>query len=140
MHGIRHHHKDGRFWFDLSEVPTPTFVMSAELRLYINQSMSKEDSINNTESDSKLNDTLSENNQDESMQQFSITLYEIGKEGTLRFVDRLELDSEQEGWVAFNVSLVLKHWLMNPEENFGLQLICRSSTGKQSYIFSFAVK
>lgn len=100
--------------------------MSAELRLYINQSMS-EDFINNTETAEKNQDN------DEFIQEFAITLYEIGQEDSLIYVDRMELDSEQEGWVAFNVSLVLKHWLSSPEENFGLQLVCRSSAGTFKY-------
>lgn len=61
-------------------------------------------------------------------QQFTITVYEIGLEDILIYIDQMEIDSHQEGWVAFNVSLPLKNWLQRPEENFGLQLVCRSST------------
>lgn len=117
LHGIRHHHSDGRFWFDLSEVPNLTAVISAELRLYINQTMVQEDIADDGE---------------DYQQDFLVTLYEIGKEDSLTYVDRMEIQGEQEGWISFNVSLVLKHWLKNPEANFGLQLVCRlDSSGRQ---------
>lgn len=63
----------------------------------------------------------------EEHEEFSISLYEIGVEDSLVLVDQMEIDSHQEGWVAFNVTLPLRHWLAKPEENFGLQLVCRSS-------------
>ncbi len=120
MHGIRHHHSYGRFWFDLSEVPTQTTVISAELRLYINLTMVQE-SIDLAENE----DGIFYNNES---QQFSITLYEIGLEDTLTYIDQMEFDSHQEGWIAFNVSIPLRRWLLKPEENFGLQLVSRLST------------
>jgi hypothetical protein len=40
----------------------------------------------------------------------------------------MEIYSQQEGWVAVNVSVPLQKWIMRPEENFGLQLVCRLST------------
>lgn len=118
MHGIRHHHSFGRLWFDLSEVPRPTTVISAELRLYINLTMVQEN-VAPTQSKEAENHVES--------QQFSITVYEIGLEDTLIYIDQMENESHQEGWVAFNVSLPLENWLARPEENFGLQLVCRSS-------------
>ena len=60
---------------------------------------------------------------------FSVSLYEIGKEDLLVYVDRMEMNSQQEGWISFNVTLVLKHWLRNPEENYGLQLVCQLDSG-----------
>lgn len=124
LHGIRHHHSFGRLWFDLSEVPAPTTVISAELRLYINFTMAHEN-IDPTELEEADNHIES--------QQFTITVYEIGLEDILIYIDQMEIDSHQEGWVAFNVSLPLKNWLQRPEENFGLQLVCRSSTtGRQA--------
>jgi hypothetical protein len=65
-------------------------------------------------------------------QNFSITLYEIGLEDSLIYIDSMEIDSHQEGWVAVNVSVPLQKWLVNPEENFGLQLVCRLSTSGYS--------
>jgi hypothetical protein len=44
----------------------------------------------------------------------------------------MEIDSHQEGWVAVNVSVPLQKWLVKPEENFGLQLVCRLSTSGYS--------
>lgn len=112
LHSIRHHHGDGRFWFDLSEVPRPTTVLSAELRLFIDHSTAGgRDSV--------------------------VSLYEIGaagagQDGGLVFVDRADVHRHQTGWIAFNVTLVLRNWLDNPEENLGLQLVCRdTATGHQ---------
>ena len=107
LHSIRHHHGDGRFWFDLSEVPRPTTVLSAELRLFIDHSTAGgRDSV--------------------------VSLYEIGaagagQDGGLVFVDRADVHRHQTGWIAFNVTLVLRNWLDNPEENLGLQLVCRDT-------------
>jgi hypothetical protein len=61
-------------------------------------------------------------------QDFSITVYEIGMEDKLIYIDSMEINSHQEGWVAVNVSVPLQKWLMRPEDNFGLQLVCRLST------------
>ena len=99
-------------------MPTETAVISAELRLYINLTMVQE----NTDLADK------ETFYNIGSQQFSITLYEIGLEDSLIYIDQMEVDSHQEGWIAFNVSLPLRHWLLKPEQNFGLQLICRLST------------
>lgn len=118
LHGIRHHHSFGRFWFDLSEVPAQTTVISAELRLYINLTMVQEN-MNCTE---KVDEEKTSN------QNFSVTVYEIGLEDMLIYIDSMEIYSQQEGWVAVNVSVPLQKWIMRPEENFGLQLVCRLST------------
>ncbi|XP_046443321.1 bone morphogenetic protein 7-like isoform X2 [Daphnia pulex] len=124
LHGIRHHHSFGRFWFDLSEVPAQTTVISAELRLYINLTMVQENMNTTEKADEEETEGKSQN--------FSITVYEIGLEDSLIYIDSMEIDSHQEGWVAVNVSVPLQKWLVNPEENFGLQLVCRLSTsGKQ---------
>ena len=122
FHGIRHHHGDGRFWFDLSEVPNPTTVISAELRLYMNYSMVQQENVATDEPNHDIDSSRNKSSHD-----YLITLYEIGVEGSMIHVGRLELNQDQEGWIAFNVSLVLDHWLVKPEENFGLQLVCRSS-------------
>ena len=118
MHGIRHHHSFGRFWFDLSEVPAQTTVISAELRLYINLTMVQE----NMSCTEKVDEEKTSN------QNFSVTVYEIGLEDMLIYIDSMEIYSQQEGWVAVNVSVPLQKWIMRPEENFGLQLVCRLST------------
>ena len=136
MHGIRHHHGDGRFWFDLSEVPNLTTVIAAELRLFINQSIVREEKETfqlelNRKFDDEFEEAFTDEPNEELPEEFTLTLYEIGIEDSLSYVDRVEVDSHQEGWVAFNVTLVLSNWLNKPEENFGLQLVCRhASTGK----------
>jgi len=120
LRGIRHHHSFGRFWFDLSEVPAQTTVISAELRVYINLTMVQENM-----------DTIEKADEEETVrksQNFAITVYEIGLEDTLIYIDSMEIDSHQEGWVSVNVSIPLQKWLIRPEENFGLQLVCRLST------------
>lgn len=98
-------------------MPSTTSVISAELRLYINYSLVQE----GVESDELM---------ELKSQDFLITLYEIGLEDSMSFVDRVELKQNQEGWIAFNVSLVLGHWLLKPDENFGLQLVCRTEEGR----------
>lgn len=101
--------------------------MSAELRLYINHSMVQ--ALSNDFQDGP--DTTE--NYDPS-QAFLITLYEIGKDDSMVYVDSMEISREHQGWIAFNVTLVLSHWLINPEENYGLQLVCRSaSSGMFNY-------
>ena len=111
MHGIRHHHGGSRLWFDLSEVPGQSAVISSELRLFLNRSLAEE--------------FADENEEYEPAGDYSISLYEIGKENSLFYVDRIEVNGRQEGWTAFNVTLVLHHWLLNPQENFGLEFVCR---------------
>lgn len=116
LHGVRHHHSHGRLWFDLSEITNETTVMSAELRLYLN--MTTHEGIDDGESEWKTNDRD---------QLFSITLYEIKLADALVYVESVEVQRNQKGWISFNVTVPLRHWLIKPEENFGLQLVYRSS-------------
>lgn len=110
---MRHHHGDGRFWFDLSEVPEFMSVISAELRVYVNFTHpDPEDEPLVSPVDSVL-----------------IIAYRIGPNDQLIYADSKEVWSHQQGWISFNVSLVLVDWLSNPENNYGLQLVFISDTG-----------
>lgn len=139
LHSIRHHHSDGRFWFDLSEVASPTSVIAAELRLYLNQSLDfdEETQARHKREQADVEDEEDENDNVETVddsnserEQFFVVLYEITEGDGLAYVDQMEIDHEQEGWIGFNVTLVLKHWMHNPRHNFGLQLVCKdASTG-----------
>lgn len=97
-------------WFDLSEVPPESSVISAELRLFVNLSLTEE---RHQEEDEEM-----------PIEVFSLSLYRVGKNDDLIYVDQMDIQRHQ-GWIVFNVTNPLRLWLQQPEENFGLQLVCR---------------
>uniref|UniRef100_A0A8C5PVS1 Bone morphotic protein 5 n=1 Tax=Leptobrachium leishanense TaxID=445787 RepID=A0A8C5PVS1_9ANUR len=106
----RRHYKE--FRFDLTQIPRGEAVTAAEFRIY-------KDKSNNRLG----NDTL------------KISIYQIIKEYSNRDADLFLLDSQRiqaqdVGWLVFDITVTSNHWVINPQNNLGLQLCVETSDGR----------
>lgn len=87
------------FRFDLADVPVGEQMMAAELRIY-------KDPTNHNET-------------------YRISIYQVLREHTSRL---LKLDSqliqpgEESGWLTFDITASSNDWVVNPQNNLGLQM------------------
>ncbi|XP_036772214.1 bone morphogenetic protein 5 isoform X2 [Manis pentadactyla] len=98
----RRHYKE--FRFDLTQIPHGEAVTAAEFRIYKDQSNSRFE-----------NETI------------KISIYQIIKEYTNRDADLFLLDTRKAqaldvGWLVFDITVTSNHWVINPQNNLGLQL------------------
>ncbi|XP_016053523.1 PREDICTED: bone morphogenetic protein 5 isoform X2 [Miniopterus natalensis] len=98
----RRHYKE--FRFDLTQIPHGEAVTAAEFRIY------KDRSNNRFE-----NETI------------KISIYQIIKEYANRDADLFLLDTRKAqaldvGWLVFDITVTSNHWVINPQNNLGLQL------------------
>ncbi|XP_063772797.1 bone morphogenetic protein 5 isoform X2 [Pseudophryne corroboree] len=106
----RRHYKE--FRFDLTQIPHGEAVTAAEFRIY-------KDRSNNRFG----NETL------------RISIYQIIKEYSNRDADLFLLDTHrvpayEVGWLAFDITVTSNHWVINPQNNLGLQLCVETSDGR----------
>ncbi|XP_019487325.1 PREDICTED: bone morphogenetic protein 5 [Hipposideros armiger] len=105
----RRHYKE--FRFDLTQIPHGEAVTAAEFRIY------KDRSSNRFE-----NETI------------KISIYQIIKEYTNRDADLFLLDTRKTqaldvGWLVFDITVTSNHWVINPQNNLGLQLCAETGDG-----------
>ncbi|XP_018416051.1 PREDICTED: bone morphogenetic protein 5 isoform X2 [Nanorana parkeri] len=106
----RRHYKE--FRFDLTQIPRGEAVTAAEFRIY-------KDRSNNRFG----NETL------------KISIYQIIKENSNRDADLFLLDTQrvpayEVGWLVFDITVTSNHWVINPQNNLGLQLCVETSDGR----------
>ncbi|GCC19676.1 bone morphogenetic protein 7b [Chiloscyllium plagiosum] len=106
----RRHHRE--FRFDLSKIPEGEAVTAAEFRIY--KDYTRERFENET---------------------FQITIYQVLEENTESESDLFPLDSRtiwaaEEGWLVFDITATSNHWVVNPNNNLGLQLFVQTTTGQ----------
>ncbi|EPY83027.1 bone morphogenetic protein 5 isoform 1 [Camelus ferus] len=105
----RRHYKE--FRFDLTQIPHGEAVTAAEFRIY------KDRSHNRFE-----NETI------------KISIYQIIKEYANRDADLFLLDTRKAqaldvGWLVFDITVTSNHWVINPQNNLGLQLCAETGDG-----------
>ncbi|OCT78384.1 bone morphogenetic protein 5 isoform X1 [Xenopus laevis] len=106
----RRHYKE--FRFDLTQIPHGEAVTAAEFRIY-------KDRSNNRYG----NETL------------KISIYQIIKDYSNRDADLFLLDTQKVqtydvGWLVFDITVTSNHWVINPQNNLGLQLCAETSDGR----------
>ncbi|XP_063299007.1 bone morphogenetic protein 5 [Pelobates fuscus] len=106
----RRHYKE--FRFDLTQIPHGEAVTAAEFRIY-------KDKSNNRFG----NETL------------KISIYQIIKEYSNRDADLFLLDTQRiqasdVGWLVFDITVTSNHWVINPQNNLGLQLCVETGDGR----------
>ncbi|KAA0717626.1 Bone morphogenetic protein 5 [Triplophysa tibetana] len=108
-----HHRRHYReFRFDLTQIPEGEAVTAAEFRIYKDQSPVRYENI-----------TL------------KVTIYQVIKEYANRDAETFILDSKKirasdGGWLVFDITATSNHWLLNPQQNMGLQLCVETVDGK----------
>uniref|UniRef100_A0A4X1UU21 Bone morphotic protein 5 n=1 Tax=Sus scrofa TaxID=9823 RepID=A0A4X1UU21_PIG len=105
----RRHYKE--FRFDLTQIPHGEAVTAAEFRIYKDRSNSRFE-----------NETI------------KISIYQIIKEYTNRDADLFLLDTRKVqaldvGWLVFDITVTSNHWVINPQNNLGLQLCAETGDG-----------
>ncbi|XP_038658843.1 bone morphogenetic protein 7b isoform X2 [Scyliorhinus canicula] len=108
----RRHHRE--FRFDLSKIPEGEAVTAAEFRIY--KDYTRERFVNET---------------------FQITIYQVLEENTESESDLFPLDTRtiwaaEEGWLVFDITATSNHWVVNPNNNLGLQLFVQTTTENSS--------
>ncbi|KAI7806091.1 bone morphogenetic protein 5 isoform X1 [Triplophysa rosa] len=108
-----HHRRHYReFRFDLTQIPEGEAVTAAEFRIYKDQSPVRYENI-----------TL------------KVTIYQVIKEYANRDAETFVLDSKKirasdGGWLVFDITATSNHWVLNPQQNMGLQLCVETADGK----------
>ncbi|XP_071557702.1 protein 60A isoform X1 [Temnothorax nylanderi] len=101
------HERGKRLWFDVSEVPPEEYLIGGELRLYHHSHM-RNRRIHNS---------------------YTITVYRVLKTENgireLQYIDAVNVTDSKRGWLTFNTTEALDHWINNPEGNRGLYLSVR---------------
>uniref|UniRef100_A0AAV2JQV4 TGF-beta family profile domain-containing protein n=1 Tax=Knipowitschia caucasica TaxID=637954 RepID=A0AAV2JQV4_KNICA len=105
----RRHYKE--FRFDLTQIPDGEAVTAAEFRIFKDRSHSRYDNI-----------TL------------KISIYQVIKEYKKKDADTFLLDfkmvqASEGGWLVFDITATSNHWVMNPQQNLGLQLCVETVDG-----------
>uniref|UniRef100_A0A671KNC1 Bone morphogenetic protein 5-like n=1 Tax=Sinocyclocheilus anshuiensis TaxID=1608454 RepID=A0A671KNC1_9TELE len=108
-----HHRRHYReFRFDLTQIPEGEAVTAAEFRIYKDQSHIRYENI-----------TL------------KVTIYQVIKEYPNRDAETFLLDSKKiratdGGWLVFDITATSNHWVLNPQQNMGLQLCVETTDGR----------
>ncbi|KAK0133673.1 Bone morphogenetic protein 5 [Merluccius polli] len=106
----RRHYKE--FRFDLTQIPDGEAVTAAEFRIYKDRGYARYDNI-----------TL------------KVTIYQVIKEYPNKDAETFLLDSKKVrasdgGWLVFDITATSNHWVMNPQQNMGLQLCVETVDGR----------
>ncbi|XP_061894026.1 bone morphogenetic protein 5 [Entelurus aequoreus] len=106
----RRHYKE--FRFDLTQIPDGEAVTAAEFRIYKDRSHARFDNI-----------TL------------KVTIHQVIKEFHNKDAETFLLDSKRVkatdgGWLVFDLTATSNHWVMNPQQNLGLQLSVETLDGR----------
>ncbi|KAM4835700.1 bone morphogenetic protein 5 [Thomomys bottae] len=106
----RRHYKE--FRFDLTQIPHGEAVMAAEFRIFKDKSHER-----------FANESI------------KISIYQITREYPNRDADLFLLDTRKAraldvGWLVFDITVTSNHWVMNPQNNLGLQLCAETGEGR----------
>ncbi|XP_047206684.1 bone morphogenetic protein 5 [Girardinichthys multiradiatus] len=115
----RRHYKE--FRFDLTQIPDGEAVTAAEFRIYKDRSHARYNNI-----------TL------------KVSIYQVIKEYQNKDAETFLLDSKKVqasngGWLVFDITATSNHWVMNPQQNFGLQLCVETMDGRSINIKSAGI-
>lgn len=106
----RRHYKE--FRFDLTQIPDGEAVTAAEFRIYKDHGHGKYENV-----------TL------------KVSIYQVIKEYPNRDAETFLLDSKKVrasdgGWMVFDITATSNHWVLNPQQNMGLQLCIETMDGR----------
>ncbi|XP_038152231.1 bone morphogenetic protein 5 [Cyprinodon tularosa] len=115
----RRHYKE--FRFDLTQIPDGEAVTAAEFRIYKDRSHARFNNI-----------TL------------KVSIYQVTKEYQNKDAETFLLDfkkvqASNGGWLVFDITATSNHWVMNPQQNFGLQLGVETLDGRSINIKSAGI-
>uniref|UniRef100_A0A3Q2ZEM0 Bone morphogenetic protein 5 n=1 Tax=Hippocampus comes TaxID=109280 RepID=A0A3Q2ZEM0_HIPCM len=104
----RRHYKE--FRFDLTQILDGEAVTAAEFRIYKDRSHGRFDNL-----------TL------------KVTIHQVIQEDAETFLlDSKRVQASDGGWLVFDITATSNHWVMNPQQNLGLQLCVETLDGMSS--------
>lgn len=65
------------------------------------------------------------------MQMFFLTF----RDAETFLLDSKKVQASDGGWLVFDITATSNHWVMNPQQNLGLQLCVETVDGKWSSVF-----
>uniref|UniRef100_A0A3Q2Z088 Bone morphogenetic protein 5 n=1 Tax=Hippocampus comes TaxID=109280 RepID=A0A3Q2Z088_HIPCM len=102
----RRHYKE--FRFDLTQILDGEAVTAAEFRIYKDRSHGRFDNL-----------TL------------KVTIHQVIQEDAETFLlDSKRVQASDGGWLVFDITATSNHWVMNPQQNLGLQLCVETLDGR----------
>uniref|UniRef100_A0AAY4DQ83 TGF-beta family profile domain-containing protein n=1 Tax=Denticeps clupeoides TaxID=299321 RepID=A0AAY4DQ83_9TELE len=106
----KRHYKE--FRFDLTQIPEGEAVTAAEFRIYKDHSHPRLENV-----------TL------------KVTIHQVTKEHQNKDSETFLLDSRKVrasdgGWLVFDITATSNHWVLNPQQNMGLQLCIETLDGR----------
>lgn len=107
----RRHYKE--FRFDLTQIPDGEAVTAAEFRIYKDRSHSRYDNITLKIS---IHQVIKE--------------YQNNREVETFLLDFKKVQASDGGWLVFDITATSNHWVMNPQQNLGLQLCVETVDGR----------
>nr|XP_054605997.1 bone morphogenetic protein 5 isoform X1 [Nothobranchius furzeri] len=115
----RRHYKE--FRFDLTQIPDGEAVTAAEFRIYKDQSHARYSNIS-----------------------LKVVIYQVikeyqNKDAETFFLDSKKVQASDGGWLVFDITATSNHWVMNPQQNFGLQLCVETIDGRSINIKSAGI-
>ncbi|MFT7805696.1 bone morphogenetic protein 5 [Arapaima gigas] len=115
----RRHFKE--FRFDLTQIPDGEAVTAAEFRIYKDRSHTRYE-----------NSTL------------KVSIFQVIKEYQNKDAETFLLDSKKVkasdgGWLVFDITATSNHWVLNPQQNMGLQLGVETMDGRSVNIKSAGI-
>lgn len=107
LHLYHQHRRE--FRFDLSRIPAGETVTAAEFRIY--------------------KDFVRERYENET---FHVSVFQVLQQQHRRelyLLDSRVVWAAEEGWLVFDLTVTSNHWVINPGQNLGLQLLVETSRG-----------
>uniref|UniRef100_A0A3B4VPU1 Bone morphogenetic protein 5 n=1 Tax=Seriola dumerili TaxID=41447 RepID=A0A3B4VPU1_SERDU len=108
----RRHYKE--FRFDLTQIPDGEAVTAAEFRIYKDRSHARYDNITLKQTSSCL-------------------------DAETFLLDSKKVQASDGGWLVFDITATSNHWVMNPQQNLGLQLCVETVDGRSINIKSAGI-
>uniref|UniRef100_A0A3Q3W1F3 TGF-beta family profile domain-containing protein n=1 Tax=Mola mola TaxID=94237 RepID=A0A3Q3W1F3_MOLML len=112
----RRHYKE--FRFDLTQIPDGEAVTAAEFRIYKDRSHSRYDNCCETQSRQQTSSQL---------------------DAETFLLDSKKVQACNGGWLVFDITATSNHWVMNPQQNLGLQLCVETVDGRSINIKSAGI-
>uniref|UniRef100_A0A3Q2R301 Bone morphogenetic protein 5 n=1 Tax=Fundulus heteroclitus TaxID=8078 RepID=A0A3Q2R301_FUNHE len=105
----RRHYKE--FRFDLTQIPDGEAVTAAEFRIY----------------------------KDRFLLRACFFFFCICRDAETFLLDSKKVQASNGGWLVFDITATSNHWVMNPQQNFGLQLCVETMDGRSINIKSAGI-
>lgn len=64
----------------------------------------------------------------------------LNRDADTFLLDSKKIRASEGGWLVFDITATSNHWVLNPQQNMGLQLCVENADGKDHFHFTFYTK